>query len=462
MNTLNHTLVNGDCRSMYYINDKSIDLIITSPPYWQLKDYGESRQIGFNQSYEDYINSLNLVWMECFRVLKSGSRLCVNIGDQFARSEYYGRYKIVPIHSEIIRFCETIGFDFMGSIIWQKPTSMHTSGGGKVMGSYPYPKGGIVKIDYENILLFKKPGVVQAPTADIKELSKLSDEEWHSFFTSHWNFSGERQDKHIAVFPEELPYRLIRMFSFCGDTVLDPFMGSGTTALAALKNGRNAIGYEINPEFFVFYKDKVLNKFPDDLFGFEHLSQKRDIEIEALLKKLPYHFADVCKLDRDEAAMTNTYGSVLRISKDNYRNVTNESVQTLLDNNYDSESTVLVNHADSATMEKMIETGITYVRIGDVKGSLTVTPGFSRLQYLLLHCRGKNPILFKLAKKGTFQIWTKETLKKYGFNPKSSPYYAVLRFNPTKPIKCNKIPSLFNGKGTYVSKILDMTNFELS
>ena len=263
MNTPYHKLINGDCRSMDYINDESIDLIITSPPYWQLKDYGESRQIGFNQSYEDYINSLNLVWMECFRVLKSGSRLCVNIGDQFARAAYYGRYKVVPIHSEIIRFCETIGFDFMGNIIWQKPTSMHTSGGGKVMGSYPYPKGGIVKIDYENILLFKKPGIAIAPTSDVKELSKLSDEEWHTYFTSHWNFSGERQDKHIAVFPEELPYRLIRMFSYCRDTVLDPFMGSGTTALAAIKNGRNAIGYEINPDFLAFYKDKVLKKFPN-------------------------------------------------------------------------------------------------------------------------------------------------------------------------------------------------------
>lgn len=462
MNTPYHTLVNGDCRSMDYINDESIDLIITSPPYWQLKDYGESRQIGFNQSYEEYINSLNLVWTECFRVLKSGSRLCVNIGDQFARAAYYGRYKVVPIHSEIIRFCETIGFDFMGSIIWQKPTSIHTSGGSKVMGSYPYPKGGIVKIDYENILLFKKPGIAKAPTSDLKELSKISDEEWHTFFTSHWNFSGERQDKHIAVFPEELPYRLIRMFSYCGDTVLDPFMGSGTTALAAIKNGRNAIGYEINPNFFAFYKDKVLNKFPDGLFGFEHLSQKCELETEVLLQKLPYHFEDVCKLNRDETAMINTYGSVLRISKDNYCNVTDEIAPTLVDNKHDSELTVLVNHAESATMEKMIETGITYVRIGDVKGSLTVTPGFSRLQYLLLHCRGENPLLYKLAKKDTFQIWTKETLIKYGFNPMSSPYYAVLRFDPTKPVTCEKVPSLIKGKGTYVAKILSITDFKLS
>ena len=98
--------------------DKSIHLIVTSPPYWQLKDYGSENQIGFNDSYEKYINNLNLVWKECYRVLHDGCRLCINIGDQFARSVYYGRYKVIPIHSEIIRFCETIGFDFMGQIIW--------------------------------------------------------------------------------------------------------------------------------------------------------------------------------------------------------------------------------------------------------------------------------------------------------------------------------------------------------
>lgn len=462
MTTPHHTLVNGDCRSMDYIKNESVDLVVTSPPYWQLKDYGDSRQIGFNQSYEEYINSLNLVWMECFRVLKPGSRLCINIGDQFARAAYYGRYKVVPIHSEIIRFCETIGFDFMGSIIWQKPTSMHTTGGSKVMGSYPYPKGGIVKIDYENILLFKKPGTASVSTSDIKELSKLSDEEWHTFFTSHWNFSGERQDKHIAVFPKELPHRLIKMFSFCGDTVLDPFMGSGTTALAALKNGRISIGYEINPNFFVFYKDKVLNKFPNSLFRFEHLTQIGEFETERLLQKLPYHFEDVCKLNRDDTALINTYGSVLRMSEDNYSNVTKRTPPMIdEEGRHHSDPTVLVNHAENSTIEKMIETGITYVRVGDIKGSLTVTPGFAHLQYLLLHCRGENPLLFKLEKKGSFQIWTKETLQKYGFAPKSSPYYAVLKFNKSNPISIKKCPLLGKGKGTFLTKIISLSEFEL-
>lgn len=154
-----HILINGDARNMSLIHSDSIDLVVTSPPYWQLKDYGSQYQIGFNDSYEEYINNLNLVWQECFRVLRNGCRLCINIGDQFARAVYYGRYKVVSIHSEIIRFCETLGMDYMGAIIWQKNTTMHTSGGQKVMGSFPYPRGGILKLDYEYILLFKKVGI---------------------------------------------------------------------------------------------------------------------------------------------------------------------------------------------------------------------------------------------------------------------------------------------------------------
>lgn len=284
MNLISHILVTGDCRQMSYTDNESVDLIVTSPPYWQLKDYGNPSQIGFNQSYEEYIDSLNLVWMECFRVLRSGCRLCINIGDQFARTAYYGRYKVVPIHSEIIRFCETIGFDYMGSIIWQKPTTMHTSGGGKVMGSYPYPRGGIVKVDYEYILLFKKPGTCRTPSLDIKDSSKLSDEEWNTFFSSHWNFLGDRQNKHIAVFPEELPHRLIRMFSFYGDTILDPFMGSGTTALAAIRNGRNVVGYEINHEFIKFYEDKVFSQFSKSQVNFRHIVQKVGVTEEDLVR----------------------------------------------------------------------------------------------------------------------------------------------------------------------------------
>lgn len=106
----NHQIIRGDSRCMIELQDRSVHLVITSPPYWQLKDYGTNEQIGFNDSYENYINNLNLVWKECYRVLDNGCRLCVNIGDQFARSVYYGRYKVIPIRTEIIKFCETIEF----------------------------------------------------------------------------------------------------------------------------------------------------------------------------------------------------------------------------------------------------------------------------------------------------------------------------------------------------------------
>jgi site-specific DNA-methyltransferase (adenine-specific) len=234
---------------MVEVADRSVHLVVTSPPYWQLKDYGHEEQIGYHDNLTDYINDLNLVWQECERVLHPGCRLCVNIGDQFARALLYGRYKVISIQSEIIRFCEAIGMDYMGTIIWQKVTTVNTTGGAVIMGSYPYPRNGIVKMDYEYILLFKKTGKPPAPSPEAKERSRLTAEEWNQYFYGHWNFPGVRQDRHLAAFPEELPRRLIRMFTFVGETVLDPFLGSGTTAVAAQQTGRSSIGYEINPTF---------------------------------------------------------------------------------------------------------------------------------------------------------------------------------------------------------------------
>ncbi len=255
----NHKIIIGDSRNMSEVESASTHLIITSPPYWQIKDYGHKDQIGFNDSYEEYIDNLNKVWKECYRVLYPGCRLCVNIGDQFARAVTYGRYKIIPIREEIIRFCESIGFDYMGAIIWQKVTTMNTTGGASVMGSFPYPRNGMVEIDYEFILLFKKLG--QSPnniSKEMKERSRMTKEEWRKYFSGHWNFSGERQNgRHIAVFPEELPRRLIKMFSFAAETVLDPFLGSGTTTKIANELKRNSIGYEINKDYLSIIKEKI-------------------------------------------------------------------------------------------------------------------------------------------------------------------------------------------------------------
>ena len=250
-------IVIGDSRKMTEIKNNSIDLVVTSPPYWHIKDYGVPGQIGYGQSLHEYLKDLYRVWKECYRVLKPGRRLCINIGDQFARSIIYGRYKVIPLHAEFIAQCEDIGFDYMGSIIWQKKTTMNTTGGANVMGSYPYPPNGMIEIDYEFILIFKKPGKSEKVPKEIKEKSKLTKEEWREYFYGHWYFGGAKQIEHEAMFPEELPKRLIKMYTFIGDTILDPFLGSGTTVKEALNLRRNAIGYEINEKFLEIIKEKL-------------------------------------------------------------------------------------------------------------------------------------------------------------------------------------------------------------
>ncbi|GHT03392.1 methyltransferase [Bacteroidia bacterium] len=276
LNKTTHKIINDDSRQMSEIKDKSVHLIVTSPPYWQLKDYGSDNQIGFHDSYESYINNLNLVWSECNHVLHDGCRLCINIGDQFARSVYYGRYKLIPIHSGIIRFCETIGLDFMRQIIWQKATTMK-------------------------------------PTQEQKANAAMTNEEWNTYFNGHWYCQGAKQDQHLAMFPEELPHRLIKMFSFPEETVLDPFMGSGTTALAARNLNRNSIGYEINPEFILVIKEKIgsddafnkveINVLTQNIPSFQNL--------ECLISELPYQFVDTHKLDKKIDVKKIQYGSKL-------------------------------------------------------------------------------------------------------------------------------------------------------
>lgn len=300
---------------MNCLADKSVHLVITSPPYWQLKDYGTESQIGYHESYESYINNMNLVWRECHRVLHPGCKLCINIGDQFARSVYYGRYKVIPIRTEIIKFCETIGFDYMGAVIWQKVTTCNTTGGATIMGSFPYPRNGILKLDYEFILLFKKQGVSPAPTKEQKEHSIITKDDWNTFFSGHWYFAGAKQDGHIAMFPEELPSRLIKMFSFSGETVLDPFLGSGTTALAARNSGRSSVGYEINSDFIPIIKNK-LNVRQSDIAATEYIFLKDSIntDLNKEIEKSPYIFKDPHKLDKKIDPKKLQFGS--KIDKD--------------------------------------------------------------------------------------------------------------------------------------------------
>jgi site-specific DNA-methyltransferase (adenine-specific) len=223
---------------------------------------------------------------------------------------------VIPIREEIIKYCENIGFDYMGAIIWQKVTTSNTTGGGVQMGSYPYPRNGILKLDYEFILIFKKLGDAPKPSKEQKELSIMTAEEWNTYFAGHWNFAGARQNNHIAMFPEELPRRLIKMFSFVGETVLDPFAGSGTTSLAAKNLDRNSIGYEINQDFLPVIKDK-LEVHQKDMHGttYEFIKQENlQIDFAGEIQKQPYIFKDPHTLDKKIDVKKLQFGS--KIDKD--------------------------------------------------------------------------------------------------------------------------------------------------
>ena len=201
----------------------------------------------------------------------------------------------------------------MGAIIWQKKTTTNTTGGASIMGSFPLPRNGILSIDYEFILLFKKLGKPSKPNIKLKELSKMTKEEWKEYFSGHWYFGGARQDGHLAMFPEELPHRLIKMFSFVGDTVLDPFLGSGTTSLAAKRLQRNSVGYEINSEFISIIKKKIENKQLEiSNPKIEYIVQKKiNIDFKDKIDKLPYKFVDPHAFDKKIDPKKLQFGSKL-------------------------------------------------------------------------------------------------------------------------------------------------------
>lgn len=239
--------------TMPQLADESVNLVVTSPPYGQIKDYGIQGQIGFHDSFNDYFSRLKRVWEEILRVLVPQARLVINVGDQYLRATEYDRYRILSIASRIIEDCTILGFDFLGDIIWQKISTTNTTGGCSLMGSLFYPRNGMLTFDYEHILIFKKVtgSTAKGPKVPrhVKELSKICMDEWKQWYVGHWRFPGIQQKDHVAMFPEELPYRIIRMFSVIGDVILDPFAGSGTTLKVAKSLFRRGVGYEINPDF---------------------------------------------------------------------------------------------------------------------------------------------------------------------------------------------------------------------
>jgi len=243
-----HRIYFKSSERMKEVDDGTVHLVVTSPPYWKIKDYGNPKQIGYQDSLPEYFKKLSKVWAECIRVLSSGCRLCVNIGDQYLRATESTPYQIIPLHAMMVNsIMDKHSKDvlYLGSIIWNKIPTTKTSGGASVMGSYGRPRNGYVSYNYEYIAIFKKKGKDPKPDQEFKERAAIDLQEWRELFNGIWTFNGVRQIGHIAAFPDELPRRLMRMFTFEADTVLDPFLGSGTTSKVAWELGRNSIGYEI-------------------------------------------------------------------------------------------------------------------------------------------------------------------------------------------------------------------------
>ena len=246
-----HRLINGDARDLSFLKDESVHLVVTSPPYWNLKRYNENPdQLGHVQDYEAFLTELEKVWRHAFRVLVPGGRLVCVVGDVCVARRNFGRHLVFPLHADICVICRRIGFDNLNPIVWHKiaNASYEVSNGSKFLGK-PYEPNAIIKNDMEFILMQRKPGGYRKPTEAQREASKISKEEFDRWFQQIWNIPGASTKHHPAPFPIELAIRLVRMFSFTGDTVLDPFSGSGTTMVAALRTDRNSIGVEIDQEY---------------------------------------------------------------------------------------------------------------------------------------------------------------------------------------------------------------------
>ena len=262
-----HRLIHGDARDLSALADGSVHLVVTSPPYWTLKDYNEGEdQLGAIEDYERFLGELGTVWRECFRVIVPGGRLIVVVGDVCLSRRRHGRHVVVPLHAGIQESCRRLGFDNLAPIIWHKiANASFEMGGGGFLGK-PYEPNAVIKNDIEFILMQRKPGGYRSPTPAARALSVISAAEHGKWFRQIWTIPGASAREHPAPYPLELATRLIRMFSFVGDTVLDPFLGTGTTSVAAARAGRNSVGVEIDGEYVEMARRRFLDE-TGGLFG---------------------------------------------------------------------------------------------------------------------------------------------------------------------------------------------------
>ena len=257
-----HRIVHGDARELAGVASNSVHLVRTSPPYWTLKEYRQSEgQMGHLKDYDHFLAELDKVWQRCFDVLVPGGRLICVVGDVcLSRRKNYGRHTVVPLHASIQEHCRAIGYDNLAPIIWNKISNVvHEvdNGGGGFLGK-PYEPNAVIKNDIEFILMERKPGGYRSPSNAARLLSIISDDKHKEWFLQIWSgLPGASTRHHPAPFPEALAERLIRMFSFVGDTVLDPFSGTGTTTIAAIRCGRNSIGYEIDDHYVSLARRRI-------------------------------------------------------------------------------------------------------------------------------------------------------------------------------------------------------------
>ena len=266
-----HELHLQDARDMRFLQHESVHLVLTSPPYWTLKEYRRSDgQLGFVGDYEEFLAELDKVWKQCFDALVPGGRLICVVGDVcLSRRKNQGRHTVVPLHASIQERCRSLGYDNVAPIIWNKIANAVyevENGSGGFLGK-PYEPNAVIKNDIEFILMERKPGGYRAPSLYTRVLSVISAENHKKWFQQIWtDVRGASTREHPAPYPLELAERLVRMFSFVGDTVLDPFMGTATTNLAALRWGRNSLGVEVDPHYFGMAHRRV-TEAAADLFG---------------------------------------------------------------------------------------------------------------------------------------------------------------------------------------------------
>ncbi len=266
-----HELHLQDARDMRFLQHESVHLVLTSPPYWTLKEYRRSDgQLGFVGDYDEFLAELDKVWKQCFDALVPGGRLICVVGDVcLSRRKNQGRHTVVPLHASIQERCRSLGYDNVAPIIWNKIANAVyevENGSGGFLGK-PYEPNAVIKNDIEFILMERKPGGYRAPSLYTRVLSVISAENHKKWFQQIWtDVRGASTREHPAPYPLELAERLVRMFSFVGDTVLDPFMGTATTNLAALRWGRNSLGVEVDPHYFGMAHRRV-TEAAADLFG---------------------------------------------------------------------------------------------------------------------------------------------------------------------------------------------------